>query len=89
MTSGSPALLWLVDVLGLDRDAMRPIYIGDDETDEDAFRAIAGWGIGVVVRGEDDTRPTAAGYALADTEAVAAFLQRLAHHRAAGGSHVD
>jgi trehalose 6-phosphate phosphatase len=74
------ALLWLLDVLGLDRDRVRPVYIGDDVTDEDAFRAIAGWGIGVVVRGEDDARPTAADYALADTGAVTAFLNRLADH---------
>jgi trehalose-phosphatase len=52
------------------------VYVGDDETDEDAFRAIADRGIGVVV-GEEH-RPTRARYALADPDEVRNFLDRLA-----------
>lgn len=51
-----------------------PIYIGDDETDEDAFRAIAGTGIGIRVGAPAQT---SARYSLRDPDAVAAFLQRL------------
>ena len=55
---------------------MPPVYVGDDVTDEDAFRALAGRGISLVVRDPDD-RPTAADYALADPDDVKRFLQSL------------
>ncbi|MEX2016465.1 MAG: trehalose-phosphatase [Candidatus Hydrogenedentales bacterium] len=68
------AVLWLLEHLGLDRPNILPIYMGDDVTDEDAFRALAdrGMGIGVGV-GED----TAAHYTLRDTDEVAPFLRML------------
>ncbi|HSL69608.1 MAG TPA: trehalose-phosphatase, partial [Longimicrobiales bacterium] len=40
---------WLLGALELDRPDVRPIYIGDDETDEDGFRALANRGITIVV----------------------------------------
>lgn len=55
-----------------------PLYLGDDLTDEDAFRAIAGHGVGIVVRGEDDDRETAASYVLEQPGLVREFLERLA-----------
>ena len=55
------ALLWLLDVLELGPGVL-PVYVGDDETDEDAFRAVRDRGLGVVVRGEGDDRPTLARY---------------------------
>ena len=70
------ALLWLLDVLGLGPDVL-PVYVGDDETDEDAFRAVREQGLGVVVRGEGDDRSTLARYALRDTEEACAFLELL------------
>jgi trehalose 6-phosphate phosphatase len=49
-----------------------PIYLGDDLTDEDGFRAAqALGGFGVVVGAR---RPTSASYALADVEAARAWL---------------
>src|SRR4029077_10210273 len=33
------AVLWLLETLGLIRDKVLPIFIGDDRTDEDAFHA--------------------------------------------------
>jgi trehalose-phosphatase len=72
------ALLWLAEVLGLDDASVIAVYLGDDETDEDAFRAVRNRGLGVVVRGEDDERPTTARYALRDTTEVRAFLELLA-----------
>jgi trehalose-phosphatase len=69
------AVLWLLEVLELGDDVI-PVYVGDDETDEDAFRALADRGIGVVV-GEEH-RPTWARYALADPGEVREFLDRLA-----------
>ena len=71
------AVLWLLERLDLDRPEILPIYIGDDLTDEDALRALQGRGIGIVVRGEDDTRDTAAQYALADCDDVRRFLETL------------
>ena len=57
-----------------------PIYLGDDETDEDAFSAVADDGVGIVVRGENDDFEVSARYALDDTKAVQAFLEELAEY---------
>jgi alpha,alpha-trehalase len=72
------ALLWMLEQLGLNGLDVLPVYVGDDLTDEDAFRAIEGLGLGVVVRDLKDERHTAARYALADTAEVLAFLKALA-----------
>ena len=52
-----------------------PLYIGDDTTDEDAFRAVAGRGIGILV--SEWPRPTLARYLLQDPCEVAELLGRL------------
>lgn len=70
------AVAWLLERLGLDRPEVLPVYLGDDETDEDAFRELSGRGLGIVVR--DEPRPTAARYALEDPGEVGRFLGRLA-----------
>jgi len=70
------ALFWLLDTMGLERDAVLPLYIGDDVTDEDAFVALRDTGVGIVVT-EGAPRPTAARYALANTESVRTFLTSL------------
>ncbi len=69
------ALLWLLDEMGLDELGVAPIYIGDDVTDEDAFRVLRGRGTSVVVGREDVS--TAAAYALEDTDEVRSFLDGL------------
>jgi trehalose-phosphatase len=71
------AVVWLLQALGLDRPGVLPIYIGDDLTDEDAFRVMAQRGVGIVVR-DGEPRPTAARLALNDTEEVRRFLETLA-----------
>ncbi len=70
------AVLWLLETLGLDRPDVVPLYIGDDVTDEDAFRALVELGIGIIVA--EIPRPTAARYALQDVHEVRALLERLA-----------
>jgi trehalose 6-phosphate phosphatase len=69
------ALLWLLAALGLDRPDVLPFYIGDDLTDEDAFRALAGRGIGILVA--EEPRETAAEYQVRDPGEVVAVLARL------------
>lgn len=76
------AVLWLLEALGLDRPDVVPIYIGDDVTDEDAFRALVDRGIGILVA--EIPRPTAARYALQDVHEVRTLLERLAALRGAG-----
>jgi trehalose-phosphatase len=49
-------------------------YLGDDLTDEDAFRALAGRGLAVLVRSEP--RPTAADWRLAPPAELLDFLER-------------
>jgi len=69
------AVLWLLEALELDGEANLPIYVGDDVTDEDAFRALEGRGVGILVT--DAPRPTAARYQLQDPDEVRAFLGRM------------
>jgi alpha,alpha-trehalase len=66
------AVLWLLNELGL-ADGVG-IYIGDDETDEDAFAALRQRGITIAVQ----DRATAAQYYLEDTAEVQEFLGWLA-----------
>jgi len=68
------AVLWLIEALGL-REAF-PVYLGDDLTDEDAFRALAGRGLGVVV--QETPQASAASLALRDPVEVRTFLEGLA-----------
>ena len=70
------AVLWLLRALGFDGPDVLPVYLGDDLTDEDAFRALAGRGLGIAVLDQD--RPTAADYRLDDPAQVRLLLGRLA-----------
>jgi trehalose-phosphatase len=69
------ALRWLLAALD-PGDGVLALHIGDDVTDEDAFRALRDDGIGIVVM--QPPRPTAAHYWLPDPAAVRAFLVELA-----------
>jgi len=77
------AVLWLLERLGLERAGARPIYIGDDRTDEDAFRALQQRGVGIVV--SEEPRATAANYSLKDPTEVERFLRELGAAAVAGG----
>jgi trehalose 6-phosphate phosphatase len=76
------AVLYLLEALNLDSDDVLPFYLGDDITDEHAFAALAGRGIGVFVGDLDDPevagRSTAAEYGLRSIEEVERFLDALA-----------
>lgn len=71
------ALNWILENAGLGRGSAYPLFLGDDVTDEDAFRAIHDWGCGIVV-GLDGPRSTHAGFILDDVDAVGRFLDELA-----------
>jgi alpha,alpha-trehalase len=73
------ALHRLVDQLGLDRRRTVPVYGGDDLTDEDAFAALAGWGIAVLVRDAESTeRSTMADVAVDGPDEFRRLLARIA-----------
>ena len=69
------ALLYLLGALYTDSARVVPLYIGDDTTDEDAFRAISDQGVAIAVG--DEKRQTAAHYKLKDPDEVARFLGEL------------
>eukprot|EP00793_Prasinoderma_coloniale_P004085 PRCOL_00006260-RA len=74
------AVAYLLEALGLASDpGCLPIYLGDDTTDEDAFRCLrereAG-GAGVIVA--SITKRTAADFRLRDPDEVQEFLERVA-----------
>jgi trehalose 6-phosphate phosphatase len=76
------AVVYLLRALGLDRDDIVPMYLGDDITDEHAFEALTTGGIGVFVGRADDPevagRTSAAHYILRDVPEVERFLDTLA-----------
>ncbi|MCG8508973.1 MAG: trehalose-phosphatase [Rhodospirillales bacterium] len=76
------AVLWLLEALELDSHDVIPMFFGDDITDEDAFNALAGRGIGIFVGGATaeakKDRPTAADYMVADPDEAGTLLDTLA-----------
>lgn len=66
------AIFWLLERLDLSRSEVLPIYIGDDITDEDAFRALVNNGLGILVG--DHGQPTNAHYRLENVNEVKQFL---------------
>ena len=72
------AIQWLMDKLDLTPPRVVPLYLGDDTTDEDAFRALTDTGI--TIRIGSDHISTQAQYLLPDTDAVEAFLGALVRH---------
>lgn len=67
------AVLWLLKKLSRGRQ-ITPIYIGDDQTDEDAFRALKSKGITVKV---GRTAKTLAQYRVKDVSEVYKFIQSM------------
>ena len=54
------------------------IYLGDDVSDEDAFKALASTGLGIGILVSSRVKDTAAKYTLRDPEEVQRFLEKLA-----------
>jgi trehalose-phosphatase len=69
------AITWIQQKLNLAHENVLIFYLGDDLTDEDGFRELRDHGIGILVR--DENRPTAAHYAVDNSEDVRLFLHML------------
>ena len=69
------AVLWLLKTLELERGNAAPIFIGDDRSDEDAFRSLEKRGVGILV--SEQPQITAANYWLKNPEEVERFLGEL------------
>ena len=76
------AVLHLLEALGLDGAEVVPLYVGDDITDEHAFEALAGRGVGILVADADDPeaagRTTAAEFVVRNPREVQQLLDLLA-----------
>lgn len=66
------AIFWLLERLDLSKSGVLPIYIGDDITDEDAFRELENRGLGILVG--DHGQRTSAHYRLENVNEVQQFL---------------
>lgn len=71
------AVLWLLDVFGMTPANSFAIYVGDDVTDEDGFRAVAGRGAGVIVTGSKPPERTRAVYRLDNVSETGQFIEQL------------
>ncbi|KAL2964810.1 hypothetical protein AAZX31_16G024000 [Glycine max] len=73
------ALTYLLDTLGFDNFSnVLPMYLGDDRTDEDAFKVIRDIGCGFPIVVSSIAKETEASYSLRDPADVLTFLIRLA-----------
>jgi trehalose-phosphatase len=78
------AVRWLLEQLELTGPDVLPVYVGDDETDEDAFEILSGDGVGIRVGSPDE--PTRAAYHLRDPHALERLARELlARLEAEGG----
>ncbi|KAF3432863.1 hypothetical protein FNV43_RR23965 [Rhamnella rubrinervis] len=81
------ALEYLLETLGHNSTSeVLPLYIGDDRTDEDAFKVIRSRGEGFPIIVTSKPKDTKASYSLHDTSEVLTFLLRLARWRKASSS---
>lgn len=71
------ALVHLLDMLGLKKDDVYCLYIGDDRTDEDAFKALSDNELGDGILVSSRAKPTAGRWTLRDPNEVAIFLNKL------------
>ncbi|KAL0043483.1 hypothetical protein WJX79_006006 [Trebouxia sp. C0005] len=84
------ALSHMLKALSLaDCDDVIPIYLGDDRTDEDAFKVLKQRGSGFGVLISNKMKDTDAKYTLTDPSEVMAFLTRLSESHSSDRQHRD
>ena len=67
---------WLIEeISSRQKSGVLGVYFGDDQTDEDAFRALAGRGI--TVWGGEETGETLAEYSASGVGEVSLFLREI------------
>ena len=74
------AVRWLLKALELEKPDLVPMFFGDDVTDEDAFGALQGRGLSVIVSDREDDgsgRRTAATFRVHDVDELLTLLGRL------------
>ncbi len=64
------------------RSGLLPIYVGDDRTDEDAFRVIAAYGYGITIRVGEPDATSSARYFVESPEEVSTFLEMVSRRGA-------
>jgi len=69
------AVRWVMEILGLSWEAASVIYIGDDTTDEDAFRIMRTRGTGIVVTMENN--PSSADFCVKTPDDVKKLLEEV------------
>lgn len=67
------AVNWILDIVEFNSDESVAIYVGDDTTDEDAFKVLTKKGLGILVA--DPLRDSAAQYRVKDVEEVKDVLR--------------
>ena len=74
------AVGWILNSLaGQGREGILPVYIGDDTTDEDAFRAIKDFGFGILVA--EAPKKSEAAYWIKNTEEVKKVLELFVNNK--------
>ena len=69
------AIRWIIEALGISWSDYSIIYIGDDVTDEDAFRLVRVRGTGILV--SQDEKASAADFRLVSVEEVRRFFEKI------------
>jgi len=69
------AVKWVMNTLGIDWEDFSVVYIGDDTTDEDAFRVISTRGTSILV--SDKSKVSAADFVLSSPKEVKELFERV------------
>ncbi len=72
------AVMWIMQTLGISWSDASVVYIGDDTTDEDAFRIIRKRGTGILV--SDRPKESAADFRLSSPEEVKKLFEEILSH---------
>lgn len=70
-------VLWLLSALSLGDENIAPIFCGDDITDEDAYKALKGRGISIIVAKASESRQTNADFRVETPEEMLDVLGKL------------